>query len=826
MKMDLRNFYVEFVFLIIHLLAVFLIRRLNTGYKNSCNRGILLLMKNSSGNKSSQRELTIGYFKRRLRESALAYLLVAPAFIITLIFGIYPVISATWESLKFGRPITNSYVGLDNYVKGIGSLIYIVLVLLAVVFCYMASKAWNRTRNHQREYPQDNLLLYLVISFVFAIAIIWLVFLGITEYFKFGPMMVGIVLVAISIGGYVLLRNRTEGRVGNYIGNTLLLMVLTVLAVLIVRYAFDQMEADVQESRDLAHLLFTTEVANAVPDLPIEGARLVNVSLNGDVPLKAEIGNTTYEAFLSPQAYQNVGVDSFTNSNITFVNNQKVQILLPLTIGLGFQPAPYTTEATVQLETNNLLGTTESLDATILLSENTEVLAPFDLYQAQDVGLALVTRNGYTPPISHPLLMAFIIVVAIGLIVLIGSYREKMLEDAPLYGWSGLLRIILCLLVLGLFIYLLMTIQLYREVAHGFDNLSNQQFSASYEYALGVPPRATLRADDLAAQILFVPQLILIGTGMFLIGVAYLVWKDAQKRETSLGLMSMLLLAMLLMVGGWLCISELPGTIMRAGAPAQEVRDALVRTVIYSMLSVPTQLVFGLLLAYLMFYEINLGKGVFRLVYFMPYIAPQIATATVFTVIFSLDPGGLANKFLGIVGVEPQKWLLEPNGLIRVIFKEVFNGDPNKIPSTFEGPSMALTTVILFNVWVYSGYYSVIFLAGLGSIPGELYEAAKVDGAGRWSAFRNITVPLLSPVTFFLSLLGIIGTFSAFQSLYVMRSGAFGQEIDTLTIRIFEVFYKQNDPGYATALAFILFMVILILTLIQNQLSKDRVFYG
>ncbi len=783
-------------------------------------------MDKSSGNKSNQRELAIGHFKRRLRESALAYLLVAPAFIITLIFGIYPVISATWESLKFGRPITNSYVGLDNYVKGIGSLIYIVLMLLAVVFCYMASNAWKRVRDRQREYPNDNLLLYLVTSFVLALGIIWLVFLGITDYIKFGPVMVGLVLVAISIGGYVFLRNRTEGRIAAYIGNTLLLMVLTILAVLIVRYAYNQIEEDVQESRDVAHLLFTTEVSNAVPDLPIEGARVVNVSLDGDVPLKANIGNTTYEALLSPQAYQNVAVNNLADGNITFVNNQKVQILLPLTIGLGFQPAPYTTEATVQLETNNLLGTAETLDATILLSENTEVLAPFDLYQAQDVGLALVIRNGYTPPISHPLILALFIVAAIGLIVLIGSYREKMIEDAPILGWLGIIRTVLGLLVLGLFIYLLMTIQLYRETAHGFDNLSDQQFSAAYEYALGIPPRATLRADDLAAQMLFVPQLILIGTGMFLIGVAYLVWKDAQKRESNSGLMGMLLLALLLMVGGWLCISELPGTIMRAGAPAQEVRDALVRTVIYSMLSVPTQLVFGLLLAYLMFYEVNLGKGMFRLVYFMPYIAPQIATATVFTVIFSLDPGGLANKFLSIVGIEPQKWLLEPNGLIRIIFKEVFNGDPNKIPSAFEGPSMALTTVILFNVWVYSGYYSVIFLAGLGSIPAELYEAAKVDGAGRWSAFRNITIPLLSPVTFFLSLLGIIGTFSAFQSLYVMRSGAFGQEIDTLTIRIFEIFYKQNDPGYATALAFILFMVILILTLIQNQLSKDRVFYG
>ena len=132
----------------------------------------------------------------------------------------------------------------------------------------------------------------------------------------------------------------------------------------------------------------------------------------------------------------------------------------------------------------------------------------------------------------------------------------------------------------------------------------------------------------------------------------------------------------------------------------------------------------------------------------------------------------------------------------------------------------------MFNVWVYAGYNAVIFLAGLGSIPGELYEAAKVDGAGRWPAFRHITFPLLSPVTFFLSMLSLIGTFRAFGSIYVLQSQAAGQEVDTLTVRIFEEYRRASNPGYGASLAFILFGVIVLLTVTQNRLAKDRVFYG
>src|SRR5690554_5992531 len=282
----------------------------------------------------------------------------------------------------------------------------------------------------------------------------------------------------------------------------------------------------------------------------------------------------------------------------------------------------------------------------------------------------------------------------------------------------------------------------------------------------------------------------------------------------------------MLMVGGWLTISELPRTISLGGREASDTMAALTRTAMYSIGTVPVQLALGLLLAYLLFSEVSWGKSLYRVIYFMPYIAPSVATATVFLVIFKLDDTSLANQVLRFFGLEPVTWLKEPAGVVRLFYQNVLGGDPLHIPSALQGPSLALTTVILYNIWVFAGYNAVIFLAGLGAIPGELYEAAEVDGAGRWSRFRHITVPLLSPTTFFLTMLSIIGTFKAFTHIYVLRGQAVGQEVDTMSIYIFNQLYAANDPGYAAALAFILFGAILVLTMTQNKLSEKQVFYG
>src|SRR5690606_5173076 len=159
----------------------------------------------------------------------------------------------------------------------------------------------------------------------------------------------------------------------------------------------------------------------------------------------------------------------------------------------------------------------------------------------------------------------------------------------------------------------------------------------------------------------------------------------------------------------------------------------------------------------------------------------------------------------------------------RILFGGLLDRLGIELTGFWAGPSLALVTVIIFGVWTYTGYNAVIFLAGLGNIPKQLYEAAAIDGATRVQQFRHITVPLLSPVTFYLTVLGFIGTFQAFTHIYVMRSPATRDAIDTASVVIFDTFYGLNNFSLAAAQSVVLFLIILILTLMQNRFFGRRV---
>src|SRR5712692_1307002 len=167
-------------------------------------------------------------------------------------------------------------------------------------------------------------------------------------------------------------------------------------------------------------------------------------------------------------------------------------------------------------------------------------------------------------------------------------------------------------------------------------------------------------------------------------------------------------------------------------------------TVTYVVLSVPLQLGIALVIAYLLFQNIR-GKEALRVAFFLPYITSTVASAAVWSYLYSPDKG-LINTALKSFGGQPLRWLGEPAGIFAMMSKSANIA----LPSWADGPSLALVALIIYTTWVFVGFDITIFLAGLGNIPSELYDAAKVDGANGWKLFRNVTLPLLSPTTFFL----------------------------------------------------------------------------
>jgi multiple sugar transport system permease protein len=306
--------------------------------------------------------------------------------------------------------------------------------------------------------------------------------------------------------------------------------------------------------------------------------------------------------------------------------------------------------------------------------------------------------------------------------------------------------------------------------------------------------------------------MFLAGIGLFVL--AYNVWNKAFRSVKAGGFLARLLASVILIAGGFVLTSGW-GRMIAAGN--SDFLNSLIITLYYALGTVPLEIILGMVLAYILFQNIK-GKEIFRMIYFLPYITPTVSTAVVFQIIFSSRETSIANMVVGFFGMDPLKWRFEPNPVSELLGLN--------LQGFLAGPSLALVTIMLFGIWTYVGYNAVIFLAGLGNIPQEVYEAAEIDGANRFHMFRHITMPLLSPVTFYLSLVAFIGTFKAFNHIYVLRVPSAQDSVITASIRIFDSFYKANMYGVATSQAIVLFLVILGLTLVQNKIMGERVFYG
>jgi multiple sugar transport system permease protein len=223
-------------------------------------------------------------------------------------------------------------------------------------------------------------------------------------------------------------------------------------------------------------------------------------------------------------------------------------------------------------------------------------------------------------------------------------------------------------------------------------------------------------------------------------------------------------------------------------------------TFTYVLISVPLQLAFALLLAVVLDKGIR-GLALYRAVYYLPsLLGTSVAVAILWRQIFGTN--GLVNQVLGVFGVESTTgWVSHPD--------------------------YALWTLILLNIWTF-GAPMIIFLAGLRQIPRELYEAASVDGAGPIRRFVKITIPLLTPIIFFNLVLQTINSFQAFTQSFIVSGGRGGPADSTLfySLYLYDKGFGSFEMGYASALAWVLLIIIAIITAINFLASRFWVFYG
>ncbi len=268
-----------------------------------------------------------------------------------------------------------------------------------------------------------------------------------------------------------------------------------------------------------------------------------------------------------------------------------------------------------------------------------------------------------------------------------------------------------------------------------------------------------------------------------------------------------------------------PGPFIGAGnygrlLSSSEFAQSLGNTVWYAGITVPLGLFLAVLFAQLLNARIW-GRTGYRVTYFLPYVTSTVAAAVVWRWIFQ-PRVGVANSVLEWLGLPGQQWADEPRGIF-LLFGQ-FVGLP--LDGWFSGPSLALVTVALVSVWYSVGFNTVIALAGLTTIPVDLYEAARIDGAGRWRLFRDITLPLLTPTLLFLLVIETIRSFQSFDFFYQMMAALPVPGAKVVTIFLYQQGFKSFNLGYAAAIGMVLFAIIFLLTLLQFRATRSRVVYA
>ena len=220
---------------------------------------------------------------------------------------------------------------------------------------------------------------------------------------------------------------------------------------------------------------------------------------------------------------------------------------------------------------------------------------------------------------------------------------------------------------------------------------------------------------------------------------------------------------------------------------------ALANTLEFVILGVPLSIATSLGAALLINSRLARFKGLFRTIFFAPVVTTLVAVAVIWRYLFNTQ-FGVINWLLGLIGIGPVDWLGSPHA--------------------------AMPAIVIFAVWKNFGYNMIILLAGLQTIPDDLYEAARIDGAGPIAQFRHVTLPALAPVMLVVSILTMAAYFQLFAEPYVMTQGGPVQSTTSILYLMFVQGFQFWNLGYATAVAFVLFVILFALTLVQVRLSR------
>jgi len=221
---------------------------------------------------------------------------------------------------------------------------------------------------------------------------------------------------------------------------------------------------------------------------------------------------------------------------------------------------------------------------------------------------------------------------------------------------------------------------------------------------------------------------------------------------------------------------------------------ALFNTFYFVVVGVPVTLAIGLVIASALDRGVRRFRTAFRVGYYLPVITSIVAIAVVWR--FLLNPDvGLVNLVLGAVGIKGPAWLADP--------------------------VLAMPSIIAMAVWRNLGFAMVVFLAGMQSIPTQLYEAASIDGAGRWQAFRHVTIPMLRPTILFMTVITTIGYLQLFEEPFVMTGGGPLDKTLSVTMYMYQQGFTFFHQGYASALAYVLFLIVAIVAFFQFKFLRS-----